>query len=77
MCNTLKLEIVRFPERYHTMAANPSRCAYYKLLGNHTLSDPICKDVINAALDNSTFWDRMQIMEQAASKMKESATLSY
>lgn len=40
--------------------------ACFKLLGNHQLSDPIFMVVIKVTMDNATFWDKIQTVEQAS-----------
>ncbi len=47
------------------------RCAYFKLLGNHQLVDPIFNDVIKVAMENAAFWENMQTLEQSTSTIEE------
>ncbi len=63
----LKLEIARLPERYHKTAWSLVSCTYFKLLGNCQLVDPIINDLIKVAMENATFWENMQTLEQSAS----------
>ncbi len=67
----VKLEIARLPERYHRTAWNLVWCAYFKLLGNCELVDQIFNDLIKVAIDNATFWENIQTLEQSASTIEE------
>jgi hypothetical protein len=58
----VKLEIA--PERYHRTDWSPLRHAYFKLLSNRQLVDPIFNDLIKVAMENATFWENMQTLEQ-------------
>jgi hypothetical protein len=66
----LKLEIARLPERHHKTAWSLVRCAYFKLLGNHQLVDQIFNDLIKGEMENATFWNNMQTLEQLASTIE-------
>jgi hypothetical protein len=66
----LKLEIARLPERYHKMSWSLVRHVYFKLLGNRQLVDPIFNDLIKVAMENSTFWENMQMLEQTVSMIE-------
>ncbi len=65
------LEIARLPERYLKTAWSLVRRAYFKLLGNHQLVDPIFNDLIKLATENDTFWENMQTLEQSVSTIEE------
>jgi hypothetical protein len=67
---TIKLEIARQPERYHRTAWSLVRHVYFQILGNHQLVDPIFNDLIKAAMENATFWENMQTLEQSASTIE-------
>jgi hypothetical protein len=40
-------------------------------LDNRQLVDPFFNDLIKVAMENATFWDNMQILEQSASTIEE------
>ncbi len=67
----LKLEIARLPERYHKLAWSLVRHFNFKLLGNRKLVDPIFNYLIKVALENASFWENMQTLEQSASTINE------
>jgi hypothetical protein len=67
----LKFEIPRLSERYHKIAWSLVRHAYFKLLGNCQLVDPIFNDLIKVAMENATFWENMQTLEQSVSTIEE------
>jgi hypothetical protein len=68
----VKLEIARLPERYHKTAWCLVKRVYFQSLGNHQLVNPIFNNLINVAMENATFWENMQTLEQSASLSKES-----
>jgi hypothetical protein len=45
--------------------------AYFKSLGKRQFEDPIFNDVIKVAMENATFWENMQTLEQSASTIEE------
>jgi hypothetical protein len=45
--------------------------AYFKLLGNRQIVDPIFNDLIKEAMANATFWESMQTLEQSACRIEE------
>ncbi len=65
------MEIERLPERYHKIAWSLVRHAFFKLLGNRQLVDPIFNDLIKLGIKNATFWENMQTLEQSASTIEE------
>ncbi len=40
---------------------------YFQSLSNRHLADPIFNDLIKVAMENATFWENMQTLEQSAS----------
>ena len=62
----VKLEIARLPERYHKTAWCLVKRVYFQSLGNRQVVDPIFNDLIKVAMENATFWENMQTLEQAA-----------
>jgi hypothetical protein len=66
-----KLEIARLLERYNKVAWSFERRAYFKLLGNRQLAAPIFSDLIKVAIDNATFCEDRQILEQLVSTVEE------
>ncbi len=73
----LKLEIARLPERYHKTAWSLVRHVYFKLLGNCQLVDPIFNDLVKVAMENATFWENLQTLEQSASTIEENYKTLY
>ncbi len=39
---------------------------YFQSLGNCQLADPIFNNLIKVAMENTTFWENMQTLEQSA-----------
>ncbi len=62
----VKLEIARLPERYHKTAWCLVKRVYFQSLGNRQLVDPIFNNLIKVAIENATFWESMQTLEQSA-----------
>ncbi len=62
----MKLEIARLPERYHKTAWSLVKRVYFQSLGNCQLVNPIFNNLIKVAMENATFWENMQILEQSA-----------
>jgi hypothetical protein len=62
----VKLEIARLPERYHKTAWCLVKRVYFHSLGNRQLVDPIFYNLIRVAMENATFWEKMQTLEQSA-----------
>ncbi len=60
------MEIARLPERYHKTAWYLVKRVYFQSLGNRQVVDPIFNDLIKVAMENATFWENMQTLEQAA-----------
>ncbi len=66
----VKLEIARLPERNHRMAWSLVRRVYFQILGNRQLVDPIFNNLIKVAMENATFWENMQALEQSDSTIE-------
>ena len=62
----VKLEIARLPERYHKTAWCLVKRVYFQSLGNRQVVDPIFNNLIKVAMENATFWENMQTLEQSA-----------
>ncbi len=62
---SVKLEIARLPEKYHKTAWCLVKRVYFQSLGNRQLVDPIFNNLIKVAMENATFWENMQTLEQS------------
>jgi hypothetical protein len=65
------MEIARLPERYHKEARSLVRRAYFKLLGNRQLVDPIFNDLIKVAWRMLLSGKNMKTLEQSVSTIEE------
>ncbi len=58
------------PEKYHKTAWCLVKRVYFQSLGNRQVVDPIFNNLIKVAMENATFRENMQTLEQSASAIE-------